>query len=103
MSTFDFDPTKNRTNLQKHGIGLAVGALIWNDYVFEREDDRRNYGETRFIALGSVDGRVLLVVYTLRGEKRRLISARKANEHERQIYRSARARIEASEAGKKED
>ena len=94
---FEFDPQKNRINLAKHRIDFAIAARIWDDYVFEREDTRRDYGEKRFIALGAVEGRTMVVVYTWRGSRRRLISARKANGSEQEIYRTARARLEADE------
>jgi uncharacterized DUF497 family protein len=52
----------------------------------KRLDDRRDYRETRFIALGTYDGEVLCVVFTERDGDIRLISARKASKHEREIY-----------------
>jgi hypothetical protein len=93
MAEIEFDPRKSRANLEKHGIDLPTAARIWDDVVFEREDDRHDYGETRMIALGAIEGRILIVVYTWRGDRRRLISARKANTDESQIYRSTLARL----------
>lgn len=61
--------------------------------MLEREDDRRDYGETRMIALGAIEGRVFVVIYTWRGDRRRLISARKANTDESKIYRATLARL----------
>jgi uncharacterized DUF497 family protein len=55
---------------------------------FTREDDRADYGETRFITAGLLDGRMVVMVWTLRGEVRRVISMRKANEREQARYRS---------------
>ena len=52
----------------------------------KRLDDRRDYRETRFIALGTYDGEVLCVVFTERDGDIRLISARKASKHEREKY-----------------
>jgi len=51
-------------------------------------DRRRDYGEERVIAIGEVDGEVLVVVYTDRGNTRRIISARRANRKERQLWQS---------------
>lgn len=93
MAEIEFDPRKSRANLEKHGIDLPTAARIWEDVVIERQDNRRDYGETRIIALGAIEGRVLVVVYTWRGDRRRLISARKANTDESQIYRSTLARL----------
>jgi uncharacterized protein len=99
VNLFEFDPKKNRTNRAKHGVDFAVAGRIWDDYVFEQEDPRRDYGERRFIALGAIEGRVIVVVYTWRGARRRLISARKANTDEQEIYRAARAALEDGEEG----
>lgn len=95
MDLFEFDPKKNRANLAKHGIDFATAARIWDGFVFEREDTRRDYGETRFLSLGVVEERVVFVVYTWRAQKRRLISARKANSDEQKIYRTALAQLES--------
>jgi uncharacterized protein len=52
----------------------------------ERIDRRERYGEDRFILLGMVQGRLLAVAYTLRGERVRVISARYAEPRERRRY-----------------
>jgi uncharacterized protein len=58
----------------------------------QRLDSRRDYGETRFIALGlDSNGVALNVVYTVRGEAIRIISACKASKHERETYTQAQA------------
>ena len=49
-------------------------------------DDREDYGEDRYNAIGKVQGRMLVVTYTHRGNKIRLISARLAEPHERRQY-----------------
>jgi uncharacterized DUF497 family protein len=49
-------------------------------------DDRSDYGEPRFITLGKLEGRVVVVVHTPRNDKTRIISMRKANEREQKIY-----------------
>ncbi len=49
-------------------------------------DTRKDYGEARYIALGTLHGRVVVVVHTQRGETTRIISMRKANEREQRIY-----------------
>ena len=63
----------------------------------EGPDDRRNYGERRIGAYGEAKGLVLFVIYTWRGRRRWLISARKAGTHEQEIYY---ARIGATQGGK---
>jgi uncharacterized DUF497 family protein len=52
----------------------------------ESLDDREDYGEDRFVIIGMVDGRLLFVAYTLRGETIRIISARGAEPHEQRQY-----------------
>lgn len=99
MAEIEFDPRKSRVNREKHGIDLSTAARIWDDVVLERQDDRRDYGETRMIALGAIEGRVFVIVYTWRGDRRRLISARKANSDEQKIYRTALAKREADPQG----
>ena len=91
---FEWDENKNRTNLQKHGICFEDAARIFEGptRIFEGPtletiDDRRDYGETRIAAMGVVNDVILYVVYTMRGDARRLISARRANARERRKYR----------------
>jgi uncharacterized protein len=89
----EWDEDKNESNFDKHGIDFETAMLIWEGRTVEQVDDRRDYGEPRFIALGMVEDRVLAVVYTWRGNRRRIISARKANKDERRAYRETLAGI----------
>ena len=50
------------------------------------EDDRQNYGEDRFITIGFLDGRMVILVWTPRSGTCRIISMRKANEREQALY-----------------
>ena len=86
---FEWDGRKSAVNLAKHGVDFADAARMFERPVLERLDDRKDYGETRIAAVGVVEGRELFVVYTMRGKTRRIISARKANWHEREAYRKA--------------
>ena len=86
---FEWDAGKNAANIAKHGIDFADACRIFEGPVLERIDDRRDYGETRFAAVGAVEGRELYVVSTPRGQSRRIISARRANSYEREAYREA--------------
>ncbi len=86
---FEWDAGKNAANIAKHGIDFADACRIFEGPVLERIDDRRDYGETRFAAVGAVEGREPYVVSTPRGQSRRIISARRANGHEREAYREA--------------
>ena len=72
---FEWDDGKRRQNLDEHGVDFIDAALIFLNPTLEAVDDRVDYGETRIRALGHVDDDYFLVVYTWRGERRRLISA----------------------------
>ena len=86
---FEWDGDKNAANIDKHGIDFTDAKRIFEGPTLERIDDRKAYGETRIAAVGIVEDRKLFVVYTMRGRTRRIISARKANRHERRAYREA--------------
>ena len=83
---FEWDPTKNRTNIRKHNISFSAAVKIFDGPRLEEEDTRQDYGETRIIALGRSERRILYVVYTRRNSVIRIISARKANRDERAEY-----------------
>ncbi len=82
----EWDPKKNSTNLKKHGIAFEFAQELFLGPFMAKVDSRKDYGEERKIALGAVEGFVLLAVYTMREERIRLISARTANEEERRTY-----------------
>jgi uncharacterized protein len=85
---FEWDPAKDAVNLAKHGVPFAQASRVFADpRRLERIDRRRDYGEERRQIIGSVDGRVLLVAYTRRDGRVRLISARRAHDHEERAYR----------------
>jgi len=87
---FEWDEEKARANLSKHRVSFLTAAEIFAHEILERIDDRENYGEIRWIALGRVDLEVYRVVYTWRGENLiRIISAQKASRDEREIYHRA--------------
>lgn len=74
---FEWDLAKAATNRAKHGIDFPAASRVFDDPGVLVEIDPRNYGgETRFRAIGRVGDQVVLVCYTMRGEVRRIISAR---------------------------
>ena len=83
---FEWDPIKNRINFTKHRISFSKAAKIFDGPRLEREDTRRDYGEIRIIALGRSERKILRVVYTRRNSVIRIITARKANKHDREEY-----------------
>ena len=87
MTGFQWDPQKNAVNEIKHGLSFEQGAQIFRRPTVEKEDGRKDYGETRIIAYGQdAEGTVLAVVYTPRNDDRRIISVRRASSHEREAY-----------------
>jgi uncharacterized protein len=83
---FEWDEEKAAGNFRKHGIDFADAVGVFDDLLaFSMRDD--NPGEERWIGLGTDTlGRLLVVVYTFRGEKIRIISARCATPTERRTY-----------------
>jgi len=85
--SFEWDEEKNAANIKNHGIDFLDAALIFDNPRMEAADDRADYGELRWIALGLSGGTVLQVVYTWRGENIvRMISARRASRHDAEKY-----------------
>ena len=84
---FEWDEAKAQNNLEKHRVSFLTASAIFLNERLERIDDRQDYGELRWIALGRVDGEVYRIVFAWRGENLiRLISAQKASKDEREIY-----------------
>ncbi|MBF0427203.1 MAG: BrnT family toxin [Magnetococcales bacterium] len=77
-----YAPTKDATNQEKHGISLAEAAHLDWDKILVWEDNRRDYGEVRQVALAVLGERVYVVVFVERTDGRRIISLRKANARE---------------------
>jgi len=86
---FQFDPTKATSNLKKHGVSFADAEGVFYDPLAVHQVDPDSEDEERFVAVGMGSaGVVLVIVYTLRGEEIRLISARRATRHEVKSYES---------------
>ncbi len=84
---YSWGKDKNRRNVERHGISFDDAKRIFDGQTLEREDDRFDYGETRIYAIGLVNGLEITVIYTDRdNDERRLISAWRAEPHERRAY-----------------
>lgn len=83
---FEWDTAKEQTNIARHGLDFRTAAMVFLDPALIEFEDRARYGESRWNAIGMVEGRVLFVTYTERGERTRIISARGAEPHERRKY-----------------
>lgn len=78
----EFDPDKRDQTLAQRGLDFALAVEVFDGVNVSAEDARFDYGEPRFTTVGVLDGRMVIVVWTPRGEVRRIISMRKANERE---------------------
>jgi uncharacterized DUF497 family protein len=83
---FEWYERKRLENLSKHGIDFVDAKEIWQGEVLEVPSEQQEHGEQRHIAYGVLEDRIIAVVFTWRGESRRLISARRARRHEREDY-----------------
>ena len=84
---FEWDPAKAASNLRDHRISFPYATRVFLDpHRQERLDTREEYDEERWVVLGWVDEWILVVVYTLRGSNIRLISARKADRNDYEVY-----------------
>ncbi|MEO6968767.1 MAG: BrnT family toxin [Rhodanobacteraceae bacterium] len=83
----EYDPAKSTSNARKHGVSLDEAATAMLDPHVLAQEDGTSEGEARWVLLGlSAAGRLLAVVYTLRGDNVRLISARRATTKEERTY-----------------
>ena len=85
---FEWDDRKAKTNLHKHDISFAEAVSVCFDpFSITIDDPDHSADEERFVDIGMSDrGRPLVVVYTERGARIRLISCRKATSDERKLY-----------------
>ncbi len=82
----EWDNNKAAANLIKHKIDFEDVKNIFLDTNCLEREDKRDYNETRIQVIGIVNQVVLLVVYTKRNGRYRIISARRANKNERRQY-----------------
>lgn len=83
---YEFDPAKDESNLDKHGLPLTdADGFEWETAVV-REDARRQYAEPRFQATGYIGSRLHVMVFCIRADAVRVIGLRKANKREEKSY-----------------
>jgi uncharacterized DUF497 family protein len=85
---FEWNPDKAALNLEKHGVSFQQAATVFDDPLSVTfPDPDHSTGESRYVIIGvSRFGQLLVVAHTDRGEKVRIISARKASRQERRFY-----------------
>jgi uncharacterized DUF497 family protein len=81
----EYDPDKREETLRVRGLDFEDAPKVFAETHLEMEDDRANYGETRWI-VGKLNGAMIALVWTSRGEARRIISMRKCNAREQEKY-----------------
>jgi uncharacterized DUF497 family protein len=82
----EFDSAKRDKTLAERKLDFADAAQVFMGHQFTLPDERQDYKEPRFITVGNLNGRMVVVVWTPRGESRRIISMRKCNEREQARY-----------------
>ena len=84
---FEENKSKAKDNYAKHGVSFELAKKVFKDpFAVEFLDDRRDYGEERFVIIGMAEGYILYVAYTERQDAIRIISARRATKHEQETY-----------------
>lgn len=94
---FEWDEAKNRSNIRKHGLDFIDAQEMFRSLLIVDPDTQDDYGEKRWIGIGTIRGRAAYVVFTQRDpETIRIISLRKATHRERKEYEKAvQDRLEA--------
>ena len=82
----EFDSVKRNATLKARGLDMARADEVFAGVTLTVEDDREDYGEDRFITIGFLDKRMVVLVWTPRKGGYRIVSMRKANEREQAIY-----------------
>jgi uncharacterized DUF497 family protein len=89
---FEWDDAKAEANFRKHGLDFETATEVFRDvFVIDELDASMDYGEQRFQIIGHAGGKLVTVIYTERGERIRIISARQATrrEHDRYYHKNS--------------
>jgi hypothetical protein len=84
--TYEWDAAKNRTNFVKHGLAFEDAERVFSGPCVTFADDRFDYGEVRLLTLGLLAGRLVVIAHAPREGGSRIISMRKGNRREQEIY-----------------
>lgn len=83
---FECDEPKRLKTLAERGLDMADVGHVFADTLVTVSDTRLDYGEERFMTVGYLKGRMVVVIWTMRESRCRIISLRKANEREQEAY-----------------
>lgn len=81
-----YDPEKRARTLAERGLDFDDARRVFDGAIVTYIDDRKDYGEVRWISVGYLDARLLMIVWTQRGDARHVISMRKANDREQKKF-----------------
>lgn len=82
----EWDEEKRQETLAERGLDFAEAGEIFNGYALTFEDDREDYHEERMVSFGRMKKKIVACVWTDRPKARRIISLRRADKDEREIY-----------------
>jgi uncharacterized DUF497 family protein len=91
---FEWDEAKRKQNIEKHKIDFVDAVTIYDNFVYTFPSGHKDLDEKRFVSLGLMQGIEIALVFTLRNEKRRIISARRARIVEREKYHAEKTKNE---------
>ena len=83
MTTYTWDEAKRKSNLRKHGLDFADAPAVIEGKSYTEEDTRYHYAQRRYLTIGYLKGKVVVVVFTEEDDEIRIISFRNATRHER--------------------
>jgi len=86
MMQIEYDSAKRGATIRDRGLDMADAGGVFEGDTITIEDERRDYGKTRYITVGFLAGRMVFVAWTPRDGSRRIISMRKANAREQELY-----------------
>ncbi len=87
MRFFEWDEAKSRSNALKHGISFHESVVIWSDpQMIRLKSLLIGEFETRYLVIGSVNGKIWTAIITMRNEKIRIISVRRSRKNEEKLY-----------------
>lgn len=85
--TLEWDESKRLATLAERGLDFSDVEIVFTGACMTMPDNRRDYGEIRYLTFGELVGRLVVICWTWRGANVRVISMRKANEREIKAYR----------------
>ena len=81
-----FDPAKRSATLEARGLDFVEAAIVFDGRTYDIEDTHKDYGEQRWVTIGFLDDRMVVVGWTPRGSARHVFTMRKCNDREQKKY-----------------